>query len=71
MTAKEWLRKTWCGLTGGHYYSFTTLHSHFDEKRNVYTFSNHCQKCGKVDKWEVPADDILPELVRNEVAEDV
>ena len=63
---KKWLGWFWCKMTGGHHYSFTTLHSHLDTDRNVYIFRNRCQMCGKVDKWEVPADNILPELVRNE-----
>ena len=68
---KKWLKKLWCFLTGGHAYSDLTLHAHYNEERMVYVFRNRCAKCGKPDRWEVPAEQILPELVRNEVEFDV
>lgn len=68
---KKWLKKVWCFLTGGHEYDVESLHSHYDPSAEEYTFRNCCVKCGKWDKWVVPADNIMPELVRNtEVAWD-
>lgn len=68
---KKWLKKLWCKLTGGHRYSGLTLHAHYVPERKVYVFRNCCAKCGAWDKWEVPEDNILPEIVRSEVEFDV
>lgn len=63
----KWLKKVWCIITFGHEYEVETLHVHYDPDRKVYVFRNRCAKCGEWDKWEVPEENILPELVRNEV----
>lgn len=64
---KKWLKRVWCLLSGGHLYEAETLHSTYYPHREVFQFRNCCCKCGKWDKWEVPVENILPELVRNEV----
>ena len=64
---KRFFKKLWCILTGGHAYSDLTLHAHYNAERDVFVYRNHCAKCGAREKWEVPGDMILPELVRNEV----
>jgi hypothetical protein len=68
---KKFLKRVWCFLTGGHQYEVETLHSTYYPKTGLFLFRNYCAKCGKWDKWVVPADNIMPELVRNtEVAWD-
>ena len=57
---KRWLRRLWCGLTGGCTYSDANIHSYHDEFNETYRFRNRCLKCGKMVKWEVPVASILP-----------
>jgi len=61
----KWWKKFWCWITGGHAYLAMNLQSHYDEMNMVYRFRNRCTKCGKVDEWEVPAENILPKRKRN------
>lgn len=57
---KRLWKKFWCWITGGHTYADINLQSCYDECNMMFTFRNRCCKCGKVDKWEVPAENILP-----------
>lgn len=57
---KRWWKKFWCWITGGHTYACVNLQSCYDERDMMYTFRNRCCKCGKEDKWEVPAENLLP-----------
>ena len=66
---KRWLLGLWCWITGGHTYSDINLHTYYDCCEDKYTFRNKCLKCGKVNKWEVPAKPLLEYALRMDGAE--
>lgn len=54
-----------CKIVGGHKYSNTNIQTHYDEISHNYRFRNRCLRCGKYKEWEVPLENLIPQIAIN------
>ena len=60
----KWWRKLWCWITGGHTYADMNLQCYRDELNMAFKYRNRCCKCGEVDEWEIPMENLVPKRMK-------